>query len=123
MKKRKNKMICAVLGIIMMLALVGFVAFGVVKNTVKNEDAKSSNEDVRYEETEQNASETDSKMERETESMAFPDIPSIKDNSPLPEEQEDPVVDVGEMTRNPEADVMGSEIEYETKEGDTIAES
>lgn len=123
MKKRKNKMICAVLGIIMMLALVGFVAFGVVKNTVKNEDATSSNEDVRYEETEQNASETDSKMERETESMAFPDIPSIKDNSPLPEEQEDPVVDVGEMTRNPEADVMGSEIEYGTKEGDTIAES
>lgn len=51
-----------------------------------------------------------------------PSIPSIKDDPQLPDVQGQPSIDVSEMTRNPEAEVVDSKIEYDTKEADTDAE-
>ena len=49
-------------------------------------------------------------------------IPPIKDNPTLPDVQGTPVIDVEEMTRNPNAEVVDSKIEYGTKEADTNEE-
>ena len=49
-------------------------------------------------------------------------IPAIKEDPKLPDVQGKPIIDVEEMTRNPEAEVVGSEIEYGTKERGSDAE-
>lgn len=49
-------------------------------------------------------------------------IPAIKEDPKLPDVQGKPVIDVEEMTRNPQAEVVDSKIEYGTKEADTHEE-
>ena len=111
-------MIC----IIITLALVGLVIFGIVKNNHSAEDEKQKIEEALNERDNQNTENTDTNRESENTNGDLTDIPSIKDDPSLPDVQGQPNIDVGEMTRNPEAEVVGSEIEYGTKESGTDAE-
>ena len=122
MKKSKANIICTVICIIITLALVGLAIFGIVKNNINNDENNQKIEDARNEEIKQNTDETDGNKESENTSGDLTDIPSIKEDPSLPDVQGQPNIDVGEMTRNPEAEVVGSEIEYGTKESGSDAE-
>lgn len=122
MKKNKANIICTVICIVITLALVGLAIFGIVKNNINNDEYNQKIEDARNEENKQNPNQTDEKKESENTNGDLTDIPSIKDDPSLPDVQGKPTIDVGEMTRNPEAEVVGSEIEYGTKESDSGAE-
>ena len=122
MKKSKANIICTVICIVITLALVGLAVFGIVKNNINNDENNQKIEDARNEEIKQNTNETDGNEESENTSGDLTDIPSIKEDPSLPDVQGQPNIDVGEMTRNPEAEVVGSEIEYGTKESGTDAE-
>ena len=122
MKKSKANIICTVICIVITLALVGLAVFGIVKNNINNDENNQKIEDARNEEIKQNTDETDGNEESENTSGDLTDIPSIKEDPSLPDVQGQPNIDVGEMTRNPEAEVVGSEIEYGTKEGGSDAE-
>lgn len=58
----------------------------------------------------------------ESEDTEADTIPAIKEDPKLPDVQGRPVIDVEEMTRNPNAEVVDSKIEYGTKEADTYEE-
>ena len=122
MKKSKANIICTVTCIIITLALVGLAIFGIVKNNNSAEDEKQKIEEALNERDNQNTENTDTNRESENTNGDLTDIPSIKDDPSLPDVQGQPNIDVGEMTRNPEAEVVGSEIEYGTKESGTDAE-
>ena len=122
MKKNKANIICTVICIVITLALVGLAIFGIVKNNINNDEYNQKIEDARNEENKQNPNQTDEKKESVNTNGDLTDIPSIKDDPSLPDVQGKPTIDVGEMTRNPEAEVVGSEIEYGTKESDSGAE-
>ena len=122
MKKSKANIICTVICIIITLALVGLAIFGIVKNNHTAEDEKQKIEEALNERDNQNTENTDTNRESENTNGDLTDIPSIKDDPSLPDVQGQPNIDVGEMTRNPEAEVVGSEIEYGTKESGTDAE-
>ena len=122
MKKSKANIICTVICIVITLALVGLAVFGIVKNNINNDENNQKIEDARNEEIKQNTDETDGNEESENTSGNLTDIPSIKEDPSLPDVQGQPNIDVGEMTRNPEAEVVGSEIEYGTKESGSDAE-
>lgn len=122
MKKSKANIICTVICIVITLALVGLAVFGVVKNNINNDENNQKIEDARNEEIKQNTDETDGNEESENTSGDLTDIPSIKEDPSLPDVQGQPNIDVGEMMRNPEAEVVGSEIEYGTKESGSDAE-
>jgi hypothetical protein len=122
MKKNKANIICTVICIVITLALVGLAIFGIVKNNINNDEYNQKIEDARNEENKQNPNQTDENKESENTNGDLTDIPSIKDDPSLPDVQGKPTIDVGEMTRNPEAEVVGSEIEYGTKESDSGAE-
>lgn len=122
MKKSKANIICTVICIVITLALVGLAVFGIVKNNINNDENNQKIEDARNEEIKQNTDETDGNKESENTSGDLTDIPSIKEDPSLPDVQGQPNIDVGEMTRNPEAEVVGSEIEYGTKESGSDAE-
>ena len=122
MKKNKANIICTVICIIITLALVGLAIFGIVKNNNSAEDEKQKIEEALNERDNQNTENTDTNRESENTNGDLTDIPSIKDDPSLPDVQGQPNIDVGEMTRNPEAEVVGSEIEYGTKESGTDAE-
>ena len=122
MKKSKANIICTVICIVITLALVGLAVFGIVKNNINNDENNQKIEDARNEEIKQNTDETDGNEESENTSGDLTDIPLIKEDPSLPDVQGQPNIDVGEMTRNPEAEVVGSEIEYGTKESGSDAE-
>ena len=122
MKKSKANIICTVICIVITLALVGLAVFGIVKNNINNDENNQKIEDARNEEIKQNTDETDGNEESENTGGDLTDIPSIKEDPSLPDVQGQPNIDVGEMTRNPEAEVVGSEIEYGTKESGSDAE-
>ena len=122
MKKSKANIICTVICIVVALALVGLAIFGIVKSNTNNDKNSQKIEDARNEENKQNINETDGNKESEDTSGVLTDIPPIKKDPSLPDEQGQPNIDVGEMTRNPEAEVVGSEIEYGTKESGSDAE-
>ena len=122
MKKSKANIICTVICIVITLALVGLAVFGIVKNNINNDENNQKIEDARNEEIKQNTDKTDGNEESENTSGDLTDIPSIKEDPSLPDVQGQPNIDVGEMTRNPEAEVVGSEIEYGTKESGSDAE-
>ena len=122
MKKNKANIICTVICIVITLALVGLAIFGIVKNNINNDEYNQKIEEARNEENKQNPNQTDENKESENTSGDLTDIPSIKDDPSLPDVQGKPTIDVGEMTRNPEAEVVDSEIEYGTKESDSGAE-
>ena len=96
--------------------------FGIVKNNHSAEDEKQKIEEALNERDNRNTENTDANKESKSTSGDLTDIPSIKDEPKLPDVQGQPNNDVGEMTRNPEAEVVGSEIEYGTKESGSDAE-
>lgn len=122
MKKSKANVICAVIGIVVTLALVGLAIFGIVKSNHFTEKEKQRMEEALSERNNQNTENTDSNKESENTGGDLTDIPSIKEDPKLPDVKEQPNIDVGEITRKTEAEVVGSEIEYGTKEGGSDAE-
>jgi hypothetical protein len=122
MKKSKANVICAVIGIVVTLALVGLAIFGIVKSNHFTENEKQRMEEALSERNNQNTENTDSNKESENTGGDLTVIPSIKEDPKLPDVKEQPNIDVGEMTRKTEAEVVGSEIEYGTKEGGSDAE-
>lgn len=122
MKKNKANIICTAICIVVTLALVGLAVFGVVKNNINNDENNQKIEDARNEENKQNTNETDGNKESGNTSGDLTDIPSIKEDPSLSDVQGQPNIDVSEMTRNPEAEVVDSKIEYDTKEPDVNGE-
>ena len=125
MKKSKANIICTVICIIITLALVGLAIFGIVKHNIEKEREAALNEYQQAQQTDNHEHETsdnhDTDNTAETTEPAET-IPSIKDDPQLPDVQGQPSVDVGEMTKNPEAEVVDSKIEYGTKESGTNVE-
>ena len=125
MKKNKANIICTVICIIITLALVGLAVFGIVKHNIEKEREAALNEYQQAQQTDNHEHETsdnhDTDNTAETTEPAET-IPSIKDDPQLPDVQGQPSVDVGEMTKNPEAEVVDSKIEYGTKESGTNVE-
>lgn len=125
MKKSKANIICTVICIIITLALVGLAVFGIVKHNIEKEREAALNEYQQAQQTDNHEHETsdnhDTDNTAETTEPAET-IPSIKDDPQLPDLQGQPSVDVGEMTKNPEAEVVDSKIEYGTKESGTNVE-
>ena len=123
MKKNKSNIICAVICIIVTLAPLALAAFGVVKNNIEKKDEEALNEQQQeQQQTDNHDHETsDSTDTDETTENTEPEdtIPSIKDDPELPDVQGKPSIDVSEMTKNPEAEVVDSKIEYGTKEADS----
>ena len=123
MKKNKANIICAVICIVVTLALVGLAVFGVVKNNIdKNREEALNGQQQEQQQTDNHDHETsDSTDTDETTENTEPEdtIPSIKDDLELPDVQGKPSIDVSEMTKNPEAEVVDSKIEYGTKEADS----
>ena len=122
MKKRKANIICTMICIVITLALVGLAIFGIVKSNINNDENNQKIEDANNEENKQITNETGANKESENTSGDHIDIPSIREDPKLPEEQGQPNVDVEEMTRKTEAEVVYSKVEYETKESVTNAE-
>lgn len=122
MKKSKANIICTVICIVVTLALVGGAVVGVLNNSTNNEGKNPNTEEITNDNNKQNTDETDGNKESESTSGDLTDIPSIREDPKLPDVQGQPNIDVGEMTRNPEAEVVDSKIEYDTKEADTNAE-
>ena len=122
MKKNKSNTICAVICIIVTLAPIALAAFGIVKNNVEKKDEEALNEQQQGQQTGNKDHETsDSTDTDETTENTEPEdtIPSIKDDPKLPDVQGKPNIDVSEMTKNPDAEVVDSKIEYGTKEDDS----
>lgn len=122
MKKSKANIICMVLCIVVTLALVGGAVVGVLNNSTNNEGKNPNTVEISNDSNKQNTNETDDNKESESTNSNLTDIPSIREDPELPDVQGEPNIDVGEMTRNPEAEVVDSEIEYGTKESGTNAE-
>ena len=126
MKKNKANIICAVICIVVTLALVGLAAFGIVKHNIEKEREAALNEyQQAQQQTDNHEHETSDNHDTDnTTEMTEPaeTIPSIKDDPQLPDVQGQPSIDVGEMTKNPEAEVVDSKIEYGTKESGTNVE-
>lgn len=120
--KIKANIICWVICIVITLALVGLAVFGIVQNHNEREREKALNEyeQAQQENNDHHNDETNTGEPDETDEKT-PDetIPGIKEDPTIPDVEGQPNIDVGEMTRNPEAEVVGSEIEYGTKEVDT----
>lgn len=125
MKKNKANIVCAVICAVITAALIGLAVFGIVKNNIEKEREKTLNE---YEQVQQDNNahydETDNTDTPEQTDKNEPSetIPGIKDDPTIPDVQGQPNIDVGEMTRNPEAEVVDSKVEYGTKEADANAE-
>ena len=121
MKKNKVNIICAVICIVVTLALVGGAVVGVLSNS-NNEGNNPNTEETPSNDNNQNTNETNDNKESESTDGDLTDIPSIREDPKLPDVQGQPSIDVGEMTKNPEAEVVGSKVEHGTKESGTNAE-
>lgn len=119
---KKANIICMVICIVVTLAIVGGAVVGVVNNSTNNEGKNPNTDETSNDDSKQNTDETEGNKESESTSSDLTDIPSIREDPTLPDAQGQASIDVGEMTKNPEAEVVDSRVEYETKEGNTDAE-
>lgn len=120
MKKNKANIICTVICIVVTFALVGLAVFCIVKNNIEKEREVALNEYQQAQQTDNHEHETSDNHDTDNTTEATEPaetIPNIKDDPQLPDMQGQPSIDVGEMTKNPEAEVVDSKIEYGTKEG------
>ena len=119
---RKGYLVLAIICGITLLAVIGVGVYDLVSGTDNPPAVVPSETDTQSEPdsgTHTGGRDETSREPNETE----PDtIPLIKDNPTLPDVQGKPVIDVEEMTRNPNAEVVDSKIEYGTKEADTNEE-
>ncbi len=121
MKKNKNNVVVTVIIVAITLALVGLAVFGIVRKNMEDEN-KQFLEEQRQEQMNTNKDDDTSEPSESDEGETTPVIPDIKDNPTTPETGDKPDIDVSEMTRNPEAEVVDSSVEYGTKEVDSNAE-
>lgn len=122
MKKRKVNIITGIMAVVVTLALIGLVVFGIVrKNTDEKNNRYLEEQKQAQQQTEpdNDASKSDETTESEDSSLNIPDINEIPDK---PDKGNGPDIDVSEMTRNPEPEVVDSEIEYGTKESESNEE-
>lgn len=118
----KNRNI--VLLIVMLLLTIGMVTLVVVVGIVRK---NSGNKPI---DTKPPTEESTEPIEKSPDPVIpgyaeeSTDILPLNPTEPQPEnpEVEKPDIDVGEMTRNPEPEVGGGDIEYGTKEAETNAE-
>ena len=122
MKKSKANIICSVICLVVTLAIVGGTVVGILVNSTNNEGKTPNTEETTNDENKQNTNETDENKDSESTEGDLTDIPSIREDPKLPDVQGQPSVDVGEMTKNPEAEVVDSKVEYGTKESDANAQ-
>ncbi len=119
---RKGYLVLAIICGITLLAVIGVGVYDLVSGTDNPPSVVPTETDTQSEsapDTHTGGRDETSREPNETE----PDtIPPIKDNPTLPDVQGKPVIDVEEMTRNPNAEVVDSKIEYGTKEADTNEE-
>ena len=122
MKKSKANIICIVICVVITLAIVGGTVIGVLNNSTNNEGKNPNTEETSSDENKQNINETEGNKGSESTNGDLTDIPSIREDPKLPDVQGQPSIDVGEMTKNTESEVVGSKVEYGTKESGTNAE-
>lgn len=118
MKKIKVNIITGIIAVVVTLALIGLVVFGIVrKNTDEKNNRYLEEQKQAQQQTEpdNDTSKSDETTGNEDSSLGIPDINEIPDK---PDKGNGPDIDVSEMTRNPEPDVVSSEIEYGTKESE-----
>lgn len=116
---KKTNIICMVICIVISIALAGLVVFGVMKNNIEEarEEALNEYEQAQQENKQPQDEHNDTEKTEQTDKIETTEtIPAIKDDQTIPEVQGQPNIDVGEMTRNPEAEVVDSKVEYDTKE-------
>ena len=120
--ERKTKMICvAVCAVVLIAILVMVIVMAGRKDPVEAISDTETVETTEPEATEENT-ETDTMEEGNTENTddttetQKETNPPIKDDPVLPSETEEPDIDVSQMTRHPEPEVVDGKIEYETKE-------
>lgn len=113
--ERKTKMICvAVCAVVLIAIVVTVIVMAGRKDPVEANSDTETVETTEPEATEENT-ETDTMADDTTETQKET-IPPIKDDPVLPSETEEPDIDVSQMTRHPEPEVVDGKIEYETKE-------
>ena len=104
--KKKTAIICMVVCLLMTAIIVGAIVLDVSRKQAERETADPQ-------QTEAKGSET-SDVSAPGQDITVPDI---KDEPAVTaREQGNPDIDVSEMTRNPEPEVIDRTIEYETKE-------
>ena len=117
--KKKSNIICMVICIVIAVALAGLAVFGVVKNNIEKdrEEALNEYEQAQQENNKPQDEHNDTEKTKQTDKDETTEtIPGIKDDQTIPEVQGQPNIDVSEMTRSPEAEVVDSKVEYGTKE-------
>ena len=119
---RKGYLIAAVICGITLLAAIGVGVYDFFNGSDNPPSVETQETDTGAE------TDSDAGTIEEGETVPEPDeteadtIPAIKEDPKLPDVQGKPVIDVEEMTRNPNAEVVDSKIEYGTKEADTHEE-
>ncbi len=122
MKQKKTNMIITVTIIVVTLLLICLVVFGIVYN-----NRNDANDEYLYEQQQEQ------QREKEKNDNAFSEETSdkyeVSDSetgdtleTTEPDGEDKPDIDVGSMTKNPEAEVVESKIEYGTKEYDKDVE-
>lgn len=104
--KKKTAIICMVVCLLMTAIIVGAIVLDVSRKQAERDIADPQ-------QTEAKGSETSDVSDAGQDIT----VPDIKDEPAVTaKEQENPDIDVSEMTRNPEPEVIDRTIEYETKE-------
>lgn len=112
MMRKKRNLVFLTVGICAVLIVLGVIIFGAIQRGKKVGD-----DEARKSETTQM---TELSPATDWEDSEVPPVIS-SDHAHTNEEQEGPDVDVSNMTRNPEAEVVDSQIEYGEKEIETDA--
>ena len=103
--KKKTAIICMAICLLMTAIIIGAIVLDV-------EQAQQQTE------PDNDTSKSDEMSENEDSYLNIPDINEIPDKP----DNGSPDIDVSEMTRNPEPEVFGSEVEYGTKESESNEE-
>lgn len=103
--KTRSKNIVIVSLLLIAVILIGAVVFDIVNKRVLTDDTK------------QEAIGKDDVINEENETI---DVPEIKDDANISENYTDPIIDVSQITRNPDAELLDVVVEQGTKEGTNI---
>ena len=103
--KTRSKNIVIVSLLLIAVILIGAVVFDIVNKRVLTDDTK------------QEAIGEDDVINEENETI---DVPKIKDDANIPENYTDPIIDVSQITRNPDAELLDVVVEQGTKEETNI---
>ena len=99
--EKKTSLICFIAVIVISVLFIGFAVFAVIQDeSMKNEEMQTDNT-------------TDENKPNEDVNNS---IPPIKDEPQINGEEPEIDIDVSEMKRNPQAEVIETEIEYGTIE-------